>query len=352
LARKPQSAQRTDHHPPPPAVQRDAVPPDPAAGANWFTEFPWEEIAESASNYAARALSHEPTHFRLASIRGALAAWRRLLQFNSTVRQAALRMQKTVPAFTDAKDAAEWLGIVHEIFGESQDSLREQIEAGELLEMSLEGRLCLLDDPARKLWAWSRREADRINQEKSNQISQQSSHTAGDLSGTIMGDVAATFHAVADDALKRGLTLAEFKQAVDDKLAAKAQAARETTARATVEPRPRTIADAKAEALAIGDTTLLGQLVKYEARLANIELPPAGLTSPEQARAAGRLSTIYRDLRVRQTERGLKPLSKDDRVREAERLSVDFYRKHPQPKVKSARSSSRRGHQPRTASLT
>ena len=44
----------------------------------------------------------------------------------------------------------------------------------------------------------------------------------------------------------------------------RAKAARDTTGRTTEKPRTKTIADAKAEALAIGDATLLGQLIRYE----------------------------------------------------------------------------------------
>jgi tetratricopeptide (TPR) repeat protein len=128
---------------------------------------------------------------------------------------------------------------------------------------------------------------------------------------------------------------------------------RETTGQATAEPRPKSIADAKAEALAIGDTTLLGQLVRYEARLASIELPADGLKSPEQAQAAARLAKTYQDLRARQFERGLDPLPQDDRVTEAQRLASDFYRKHPKSKVKKAtRSPPRRRNSTRTASPT
>ena len=63
-----------------------------------------------------------------------------------------------------------------------------------------------------------------------------------------------------------GYTFEEAKRTLE-RAAPKAE--RETTGRAAAEPRRKTIADAKAEALAIGDTTLLGQLVKYEERLAS-----------------------------------------------------------------------------------
>jgi tetratricopeptide (TPR) repeat protein len=57
----------------------------------------------------------------------------------------------------------------------------------------------------------------------------------------IVTDVAAEFHAVADDALKSGVPLAEFRDAIK-KLAAKAgTTARETTGRATAKPRPKLI---------------------------------------------------------------------------------------------------------------
>jgi tetratricopeptide (TPR) repeat protein len=161
----------------------------------------------------------------------------------------------------------------------------------------------------------------------------------------------AEFYAAADDSFNKGVSLVEFMDAID-KLTAKAQAAT-TIDCATEEPRPKTIADAKAEALAIGDTTLLGQLVRYEARLKSIELPEP-LISLDQAQAAGRLSTTYRDLRTRQIKHGLEPLPKDDRLADAERLSVDFYRKHPEAKlkVKATRSQTRRPKAARTANLS
>lgn len=166
-------------------------------------------------------------------------------------------------------------------------------------------------------------------------------------SGTIMDDAAIDLNAAADSlGLSKENALEALRQAAAD-------AEGEITGRAEGEPRPRTIADVKAEALAIGDTTLLGQLVRYEARLASIELPADGLTSPEQAQAAARLAKTYQDLRARQFEGGLDPLPQDDRVTEAQRLASDFYRKHPKPKVKKAtRSPPRRRNSTRTASPT
>jgi len=61
------------------------------------------------------------------------------------------------------------------------------------------------------------------------------------ISGTIVEDTAAQFHAVADHALRSGLSIDEFQEAIEDKLAAKAMAkaaAREATGRVEASPRP------------------------------------------------------------------------------------------------------------------
>lgn len=146
----------------------------------------------------------------------------------------------------------------------------------------------------------------------------------------LMNEETVEFYAFAADALKRGLSTGELKQAIEDKLAAKAQAAAgETTKRAKAKPRAKLNARdlSGSQVVAVIEDSTLGRLHRrYTELLATVALPPDGLKSVEQARAAGRLSMTFDNLQARREKLGLEPLPKDDRVAEARRLNVAFYR--------------------------
>ena len=171
---------------------------------------------------------------------------------------------------------------------------------------------------------------------------------AADYTSGIMSDLAAEFHAVADDALKSGVPLAEFRDAIK-KLAAKAgTTARGPAARATAEPRPKLDARSLSgsQVVAVIEDSTLGRLHRrYTELLATVELPPDGFKNLKQARAGGLLSSTFNNLQARRAKVGLEPLPKDDRVAEAKRLSVAFYRSKPRP------APSRRSRAARTAAL-
>lgn len=88
------------------------------------------------------------------------------------------------------------------------------------------------------------------------------------------------------------------------------------------------------------DSTLARLHRRYLALLESVELPEAGLTTHEQAKAASLLSTTYQNLCKEQSKFGIEPLPKDPRVYTAERLKSDFYRnrdKDGQPTPPAAR---------------
>jgi hypothetical protein len=113
--------------------------------------------------------------------------------------------------------------------------------------------------------------------------------------------------------------------------------ARELTGRAApvAEPatHPRDLS--KPQVVAVIEDSTLGRLHRrYTELLEMVERPKDGFKTVEQARDAARLSTTFDNLQARRQKVGLQPLPKDDRVLEAKRLSVAFYR---QRSPKSAR---------------
>jgi hypothetical protein len=91
------------------------------------------------------------------------------------------------------------------------------------------------------------------------------------------------------------------------------------------------------EAVAKGDSTLFGLLRRYAALLESTPLPEDGLRTKEQARAARRLVSTYRNLVKRQKEVGLEPAGIDSRITTAERLTTAFYRKERRKVLTDAR---------------
>lgn len=77
------------------------------------------------------------------------------------------------------------------------------------------------------------------------------------------------------------------------------------------------------------DDSRLGRLqARFEKRMREIELPSEGFTTKEQAAAAARLSTTLAELRKVQAELGLPVMLKPERVRQAERLRMEYVRHH------------------------
>ena len=82
---------------------------------------------------------------------------------------------------------------------------------------------------------------------------------------------------------------------------------------------------AQRAAVALGNSTLFGQLHRYAEMRKTIALPETGLTV-EQARAAALLSSTYRNAQDRLQTLGLKPLPQDRLAADARRLAAAFYR--------------------------
>lgn len=80
------------------------------------------------------------------------------------------------------------------------------------------------------------------------------------------------------------------------------------------------------EVVLMEDKTLSRLRDRYTKLLNTIELPENGLKTIDQARAAARLVTTYKNLTKRERERGLEPTRRDVRVIEANRLAEAFYR--------------------------
>jgi hypothetical protein len=149
----------------------------------------------------------------------------------------------------------------------------------------------------------------------------------------IAGDAAHDLNAVAAEL---GYTFESAKRTLARNAA---EAASDKAARARGEPHiEAAIKAAQTEAVALGDSTLFGQLHRYAEMRKTIALPAAGLTS-EQARAAALLSTTYGNAQDRLQTLELKPLPQDHLVTDARRLSAAFYR---QARKKPARSRSQR----------
>jgi hypothetical protein len=149
----------------------------------------------------------------------------------------------------------------------------------------------------------------------------------------IAGDAARDLNAVAAEL---GYTFESAKRTLARNAA---EAASDKAARARGEPHiEAAIKAAQTEAVALGDSTLFGQLHRYGEMRKTIALPAAGLTS-EQARAAALLSTTYGNAQDRLQTLELKPLPQDHLVTDARRLSAAFYR---QARKKPARSRSQR----------
>jgi hypothetical protein len=149
----------------------------------------------------------------------------------------------------------------------------------------------------------------------------------------IAGDAAHDLNAVAAEL---GYTFQSAKRTLERNAA---EAASDKAARARGEPHiEAAIKAAQTEAVALGDSTLFGQLHRYGEMRKTIALPAAGLTS-EQARAAALLSTTYGNAQDRLQTLELKPLPQDHLVTDARRLSAAFYR---QARKKPARSRSQR----------
>jgi hypothetical protein len=106
----------------------------------------------------------------------------------------------------------------------------------------------------------------------------------------IVENTAARFHALADDALKKGLSIAEFEEAIEDKLTAKAQAAaRETTGRATVEPHlSAPVPQSHKEKLAAAKKLITGGLPPLFARQRARRKPGKPSIADEARRIASR----------------------------------------------------------------
>jgi hypothetical protein len=151
-------------------------------------------------------------------------------------------------------------------------------------------------------------------------------YTGGQHGGTV-GETA-EYYAAADYACDRGLSVGELREAIEQKLAEKAKAAaRETTARATAEPRPDGLSPELATAL-LKDSTL-GQLQeRFEKQLSEIELPEGGFTTIGQARAGSSLATTFDRLQKRRKKFGLAPILKPARVEKAARLAAHYYDHH------------------------
>jgi hypothetical protein len=136
-----------------------------------------------------------------------------------------------------------------------------------------------------------------------------------------MGDAAHDLNALAANL---GLTFEE---------AAAKLTARETTGRATAEPRPKLtpqqIREAKRQISEAKLQVRLDRLERrYEQRLKAIELPPGGFTTKKQADAAARLATNLRDVQKLQTELGCPVSEWPDRVTEAESMASAYRRTH------------------------
>jgi tetratricopeptide (TPR) repeat protein len=108
-----------------------------------------------------------------------------------------------------------------------------------------------------------------------------------------------------------------------------AEAATHEASGAKAKPRaklnPRDLS--RPQVVAVIEDSTLGRLHRrYIELLERVARPQDGFKTVEQAREAARLSTTFDNLQARREKVGLKPLPKDDRVLEAKRLSVAFYR--------------------------
>lgn len=165
----------------------------------------------------------------------------------------------------------------------------------------------------------------------------------------LMGHTAEQLSVIA----KSGLSATELQEAIDNYKAAKAQfTAHGKPSRSKAEPRPKSemrgtnIKLSPSRVVAVIEDFTLGRLHRrYTELLAKIELPPDGFKSLKQARAGGLLSSTFNNLQARRAKVGLEPLPKDDRVAEAKRLSVAFYRHKARP------PSPRRGRMTKGAAL-
>jgi hypothetical protein len=154
-----------------------------------------------------------------------------------------------------------------------------------------------------------------------------------------MQDETAEFYAVA---AQEDISPVRLRTIIDEEKAAKGEvAARETTGRATAQPRlddattvdnPEKILAAKLavieqEARKRVDGTLLELVHRYAEMRESIELPADGLKTLDQARSAALMSTTFGNLQARSQKYGLEPLPRDPRVVEARRQSSNFYRR-------------------------
>lgn len=150
--------------------------------------------------------------------------------------------------------------------------------------------------------------------------------TTPDETGRTVGD-AREYFVLAAKAWENGLSVAELNEAIEDKLAAKMGAtARETTSRATAEPRPDRSPE---EVAAMLKDSILGRLQeKFEKQLREIELPEGRFTTIEQARGGKAFAKTFYDLQKRREKLGLPPLERPDRVKEAGSMAAEYYDHH------------------------
>ncbi len=95
---------------------------------------------------------------------------------------------------------------------------------------------------------------------------------------------------------------------------------------AATEKTARDLSRRQVKAL-IEDSTLGRLQRRYAELLATVELPKDGkFKSLAQAQVGARLESTFHHLQERRSVLGMEPLVKDERVLEAKRLSVDFYR--------------------------
>jgi hypothetical protein len=137
----------------------------------------------------------------------------------------------------------------------------------------------------------------------------------------IAGDAAHDLNAVAAEL---GYTFESAKRTLARNAA---EAASDKAARARGKPHiEAAIKAAQTEAVALGDSTLFGQLHRYAEMRKTIALPAAGLTL-EQARAAALLSSTNRNAQDRLQTLGLRILPQDRLAADARRLAAAFYRR-------------------------
>jgi tetratricopeptide (TPR) repeat protein len=145
--------------------------------------------------------------------------------------------------------------------------------------------------------------------------------------GELMGDTTAEYYAAADVARNKGLSSVELKDAIEQKLAEKA-AARETTGRATAQPRPEKLTREKIREVK-DKARLDGLRVLYGVRLeAATELPEGGFKTKAEADAAALLATTLRDLQKLERKLRLPVTETPERVREGEAMASAYRRSH------------------------